>query len=157
DHTLTQIREWSDRGVELRVAVNLSVRNLYDRELVPWLSERLIEHGVTASLLKLEITESQLMDDPMVAMEVLGKMKSLGVSTSIDDFGPGYSSLAYLKNLPIDELKIDRSFVGNMVSHDHDLTIVRSTIDLSHNLGLGVVAEGVEDPETLQLLADMGC
>jgi diguanylate cyclase (GGDEF)-like protein len=154
---LVQIREWSDRGLDLRVAVNLSVRNLYDRDLVPWLSEQLVERGVSASLLKLEITESQLMDDPMLAMEVLGKMKSLGVSTSIDDFGTGYSSLSYLKNLPIDELKIDRSFVGNMVRDDDDLTIVRSTIDLSHNLGLDVVAEGVEEATTLHLLAEMGC
>jgi diguanylate cyclase (GGDEF)-like protein len=157
DHALTQIRDWNDHGIDLRVAVNLSVRNLYDRDLVPWLSQRLIDWGVNAALLKLEITESQLMDDPMLAMEVLGKMKSLGVSTSIDDFGTGYSSLSYLKNLPIDELKIDRSFVGNMVADDNDLTIVRSTIDLSHNLGLDVVAEGVEDAETLHLLADMGC
>ncbi|MBI2704643.1 MAG: EAL domain-containing protein [Actinobacteria bacterium] len=157
DHALVQVREWTDSGLELRVAVNLSVRNLYDRELVAWLNNRLLERAVEASLLKLEITESELMDDPLLAMEVLGKMKSLGVSTSIDDFGTGYSSLAYLKNLPIDELKIDRSFVGHMVRDDNDLTIVRSTIDLSHNLGLDVVAEGVEDAQTLRLLRDLGC
>jgi EAL domain-containing protein (putative c-di-GMP-specific phosphodiesterase class I) len=97
------------------------------------------------------------MDDPLYAMEVLGKLKALGVATSIDDFGTGYSSLAYLKNLPIDELKIDRSFVGSMVDDDSDLTIVRSTIDLSHNLGLDVVAEGVENAETLRHLTDLGC
>ena len=87
----------------------------------------------------------------------MGKLKALGVATSIDDFGTGYSSLAYLKNLPIDELKIDRSFVGAMVTDGSDLTIVRSIIDLSHNLGLDVVAEGVEDAETLAELAEMGC
>jgi len=133
------------------------VRNLYDRDLVPWLSEQLIEHGVDANLLKLEVTESELMDDPLLALEVLGKLKALGASTSIDDFGTGYSSLAYLKHLPIDELKIDKSFVGHMVDDRSDLTIVRSTIDLSHNLGLEVVAEGVEDGSTLHLLAELGC
>ncbi len=108
-------------------------------------------------MLMLEITESELMDDPLYAMEVLGKLKALGAATSIDDFGTGYSSLAYLKNLPIDELKIDRSFVGTMVTDESDLTIVRSIIDLSHNLGLDVVAEGVEDDDTLEQLAEMGC
>ena len=109
--------DWQRHGLELAVAVNLSVRNLYDRELVPWLGERARRSsGSTPVAAQLEITESELMDDPLLAMEVLGKLKALGVATSIDDFGTGYSSLAYLKNLPIDELKIDRSFVGNMVT-----------------------------------------
>jgi len=154
---LTQIRAWLDIGIEIKVGVNLSVRNLYERDLVPWVSDLLIEHGVDARLLKLEVTESELMDDPLLALEVLGKLKALGASTSIDDFGTGYSSLAYLKHLPIDELKIDQSFVGNMVNDRSDRTIVRSTIDLSHNLGLSVVAEGVEDGETLGALAELGC
>jgi diguanylate cyclase (GGDEF)-like protein/PAS domain S-box-containing protein len=157
DQALTQIRTWLDQGIEMTVGVNLSVRNLYDRELVPWLSDLLIERGVDAHLLKLEVTESELMDDPLLALEVLGKLKALGTPTSIDDFGTGYSSLAYLKHLPIDELKIDKSFVGNMINDTSDLTIVRSTIDLSHNLGMSVVAEGVEDGETLRRLADLGC
>jgi diguanylate cyclase (GGDEF)-like protein len=157
DGALAQIRLWLDDGIDLVVGVNLSVRNLYDRELVPWLTGRLIERGVDAHHLKLEVTESELMDDPLLALEVLGKLKALGTPTSIDDFGTGYSSLAYLKHLPIDELKIDKSFVGNMVNDASDLTIVRSTIDLSHNLGISVVAEGVEDPETLRRLAALGC
>ena len=107
-------------------------------------------------MLVLEITETELMDDPLYAMEVLGKLKALGAAASIDDFGTGYSSLAYLKNLPIDELKIDRSFVGMMVTDESDLTIVRSIIDLSHNLGLDVVAEGVEDADTLEQLSRDG-
>ena len=144
-------------GVHVPVAVNLSVRNLYDLELPPWLDNLLAERGADASMLVLEITETELMDDPLYAMEVLGKLKALGAATSIDDFGTGYSSLAYLKNLPIDELKIDRSFVGTMVTDESDLTIVRSIIDLSHNLGLDVVAEGVEDDDTLEQLAEMGC
>jgi diguanylate cyclase (GGDEF)-like protein/PAS domain S-box-containing protein len=157
EHAVDQIVAWRELDIRLRVAVNLSVRNLYDIELAPWLNTLLLDRGVDAGLLTLEITESELMDDPLYAMEVLGKLKALGVATSIDDFGTGYSSLAYLKNLPIDELKIDRSFVGSMVDDDSDLTIVRSTIDLSHNLGLDVVAEGVENAETLDRLADLGC
>jgi diguanylate cyclase len=157
ERSVRQICSWRDEGVHLPVAVNLSVRNLYDLELAPWLNSLLLDHGVEASMLTLEITESELMDDPLYAMEVLGKLKALGLSTSIDDFGTGYSSLAYLKNLPIDELKIDRSFVGSMVTDESDLTIVRSTIDLSHNLGLDVVAEGVEDGATLARLAELGC
>ncbi len=157
ERAVTTVRAWCDEGVSLPVAVNLSVRNLYDLDLPLWLDRLLADHGVDASMLILEITESVLMDDPTYAMEVMGKLKALGVATSIDDFGTGYSSLAYLKNLPIDELKIDRSFVGTMVTDGSDLTIVRSIIDLSHNLGLDVVAEGVEDAETLAQLAEMGC
>ncbi len=157
ERAVTSVRSWCDDGLALPVAVNLSVRNLYDLDLPVWLGELLADQGVDASMLALEITESVLMDDPVYAMEVLGKLKALGVATSIDDFGTGYSSLAYLKNLPIDELKIDRSFVGAMVTDGSDLTIVRSIIDLSHNLGLDVVAEGVEDADTLAQLAEMGC
>jgi predicted signal transduction protein with EAL and GGDEF domain len=157
ENVLGQLRAWCDEGVALRVAVNLSVKDLYDRDLVPWLHDRLDAWGVDASLLKLEITESEVMDDPLLALEVLGKLKTLGVWTSIDDFGTGYSSLAYLKHLPIDELKIDKSFVGNLVHDANDLVIVRSTIDLSHNLGLTVVAEGVEDAATLERLAELSC
>ena len=145
ERAVTTVRTWCEQGVSLPVAVNLSVRNLYDLDLPLWLDQLLADQGVDASMLILEITESVLMDDPTYAMEVMGKLKALGVATSIDDFGTGYSSLAYLKNLPIDELKIDRSFVGTMVTDGSDLTIVRSIIDLSHNLGLDVVAEGVED------------
>jgi diguanylate cyclase (GGDEF)-like protein/PAS domain S-box-containing protein len=155
--TVDQICAWQAHGLQLGVAVNLSVRNLYDHELPGWLGDVLSDAAIDASMLTLEITESELMDDPLYAMEVLGKLKALGVTTSIDDFGTGYSSLAYLKNLPIDELKIDRSFVGSMVTDESDLTIVRSTIELSHNLGLDVVAEGVEDEATLARLAELGC
>jgi diguanylate cyclase (GGDEF)-like protein/PAS domain S-box-containing protein len=157
DHALDQTRLWHLDGFPLRLAVNLSVRNLYDPDLVPWLADRLERYGVDPASLELEVTESELMDDPLLAMDVLSRVKALGATTAIDDFGTGYSSLAYLKHLPIDELKIDKSFVGNMVADDSDLTIVRSTIDLSHNLGLGVIAEGVEDEATLQSLRELGC
>jgi diguanylate cyclase (GGDEF)-like protein len=154
---VAQARWWLDAGLDLTVAVNLSVRNLYDPELVPWVSHLLEDHRLPPDRLAVEITETRLMDDPAVALEVLGRLKALGVSTSVDDFGTGYSSLAYLKHLPLDELKVDRSFVIAMAHDDNDLTIVRSTIDLSHNLGLEVVAEGVEDAATLRALAGLGC
>ena len=139
------------------VAVNLSVRNLYDAELTRWLGELLDETGFPSSLVTLEITESEVMDDPLLAVEVLGQLHELGVHTSIDDFGTGQSSLSYLKHLPIDEIKIDRSFVGGMSSCESDETIVRAIIDLGHNLGLRVVAEGVEEGEIVRRLKTLGC
>jgi EAL domain-containing protein (putative c-di-GMP-specific phosphodiesterase class I) len=132
---IRQLVEWQRHGLELAVAVNLSVRNLYEPELVPWLAGVLAQFGVDGKLLEFEITESELMDDPLLAMEVLGRLKALGVATSIDDFGTGYSSLSYLKHLPIDQLKIDRSFVGNMV-HDERPDDRAIHGDPSHNRGL---------------------
>jgi diguanylate cyclase (GGDEF)-like protein/PAS domain S-box-containing protein len=157
ERAMHEAREWVDAGFDLGVSVNLSVRNLYDPDLVPWLQTAMEATGLPEHLLTLEITESEVMEDPLVAHEVLGKLRAMGVSTSIDDFGTGHSSLAYLKHLPIDEIKVDRSFVGGMGSDASDATIVRSIIDLGRNLGLGVVAEGVEDEETLHRLADLGC
>ena len=113
--------------------------------------------GVEPSLLRVEITESTLMVDPTRTRSTLTRLCELGVRLSIDDYGTGYSSLRYLQQLPVDELKIDRSFVQHMVVNDNDLTIVRSTIDLAHGLGLQVVAEGVENEETWQRLARVGC
>jgi diguanylate cyclase (GGDEF)-like protein len=139
------------------VAVNLSVRNLYDAELTSWLGELLEETSFPPSLITLEITESEVMDDPFLAVEVLGQLHALGVHTSIDDFGTGQSSLSYLKHLPIDEIKIDRSFVGGMATCASDETIVRAIIDLGHNLGLRVVAEGVEDDDMVSRLKTLGC
>jgi len=157
ERAILETREWTDAGVDLGVSINLSVRNLYDPDLVPWLQATIDRSGLPAHLLTLEITESEVMEDPLVALDVLGRLRAMGVATSIDDFGTGHSSLAYLKHLPIDEIKIDRSFVGGMGDDASDATIVRSIIDLGRNLGLGVVAEGVEDAETLHRLADLGC
>lgn len=154
---IRQAGEWARSGLEVGVSLNLSVRNLKEEDLVPWLEQQLRTYALDPALVTLEITESQLMDDPIQAMQVLESVQRLGITTSIDDFGTGHSSLAYLKHLPISELKIDRSFVGNMLAEESDLTIVRSTIDLAHNLGLGVVAEGVEDGPTLGHLAELGC
>lgn len=154
----THCREWSALGLELRVAVNLSAHNLYDAEL-PQVVDRLLLEGDhdRPVQLRLEITETALMPGPSRSLDVLNRLSAQGVRISIDDFGTGYSSLAYLKRLPIDELKIDKSFVTAMVHDSDDAAIVRSTIDLAHNLGLRVVAEGVEDEATYELLAGMHC
>ena len=154
---IAQCREWSDAGLDLRVAVNLSARNLLDPTLPDDVSRLLANWSVPASLLELEITESTIMVDPKRAMEVLRRLHSMGIALSIDDFGTGYSSLAYLKALPVNELKIDRTFVEAMTSNRGDAFIVRSTIDLAHNLHLQVVAEGVEDARTMEELTALGC
>lgn len=154
---LAQAREWFDAGLDLKVSVNLSARNLLDPQLPEDVSDLLAKWRVPAALLELEITESTIMVDPKRAMEVLRRLHTMGIALSIDDFGTGYSSLAYLKELPVNELKIDRTFVANMASNRGDAFIVRSTIDLAHNLRLQVVAEGVEDEHTMNELAELGC
>ncbi|TAK07351.1 MAG: EAL domain-containing protein [Candidatus Manganitrophaceae bacterium] len=154
---LAQCRTWRDEGQEIRVAVNLSTRNLQDPQLSEQVLNALRTHGVPPDFLELEITESILMADPPRAMEILSGLNEKGVRFSIDDFGVGYSSLGYLKRLPVSAIKIDRSFVKNMVTDEEDVTIVRSTIDLAHNLGRKVIAEGVETGEIRGRLASLGC
>jgi diguanylate cyclase (GGDEF)-like protein len=154
---LAQQRCWLDAGTAVPVAVNLSTRCLLDAGL-PRMVERLLgEHGVPARLLRLEVTESAVMGDAARCMDVLQRLHDLGVHLSIDDFGTGYSSMAYLRRLPVDELKIDRSFVLGMTTTAQDLVLVRTAIDLGHNLGLTVVAEGVEGAEHVSALRDLGC
>lgn len=145
------------RGLALRVSVNLSTRDLLDPELSNRLADILLRHGVPASGFCLEITESAIMDDPQRAEAMLNRLSEQGFKLSIDDFGTGYSSLAYLKRLPVDELKIDKSFVMSMQTDQDDAMIVRSTIDLAHNLGLTVVAEGVENAAILESLRTLAC
>jgi diguanylate cyclase (GGDEF)-like protein/PAS domain S-box-containing protein len=152
-----QTRAWHDEGLMLSVAVNLSAHDLQDAELPTRVSELLTRWNIDAEWLKLELTESALMADPTQALQVLTELCELGVRIAIDDFGTGYSSLGYLKRLPAHELKIDRTFVADMAAQERDHAIVRSTIDLGHNLGLEAVAEGVEDQRTLDLLSGMGC
>jgi diguanylate cyclase len=152
-----QARLWQDAGRTMPIAVNLSMRDLHDVHLPETIEDLLGQWSVPPRLLRVEITESSLMADPERALAIMARLASLGVRIAIDDFGTGYSSLAYLKKLPADELKIDRSFVSGMRGDASNRAIVRSTIDLAHNLGLRVVAEGVEDAATWQLLAQLGC
>ena len=153
-----QIRQWLDAGrAPIRVAVNLSARQLRQADLPTRVSAVLAATGIPPSLLKFEITESMAMDNPDRAITLLHGLKTLGVSLAIDDFGTGYSSLAYLKRLPIDYLKIDRSFVDDIVIDPNDQAIARGTIALAHSLGLKVIAEGVEDAEQLEVLRQNHC
>jgi diguanylate cyclase (GGDEF)-like protein len=154
---IAQTARWRAAGIHVRVGVNLSVRNLTDTELPGLVSRLLKDAGLGADCLDLEITESILMADPGRAMAVLEPLSDMGVRLAIDDFGTGYSSLAYLRQLPLSVLKIDRAFIGNMTTSDNDRIIVRSTIELAHNLGLEVIAEGVEDAPTAAALAALGC
>jgi diguanylate cyclase (GGDEF)-like protein len=154
---LRQCRTWQLEGLDLCVGVNLSARNLLDVHLPDTVGELLGRWEVPPSLLELEITESTILADPVRAMHVLSRLSGMGVRLAIDDFGTGYSSLAYLKRLPVDELKIDKSFVQGMEEDENDAVIVRSTIDLGRNLGLRVVAEGVESAEAWRQLVSLGC
>ncbi len=154
---LTQVKAWSDAGRPLPVAVNLSARNLLDEHLPCQVADALAAHEVPASLLKLEVTESAIMSDPVSAARVLRELAALGLEISIDDFGAGYTSLGQLKSLPITEFKIDKSFVMNMNHDASDALIVHSVVDLGHNLGLTIVAEGVENPGALAQLSAYGC
>ena len=144
-------------GATVRIAINLSTRDLLDLDFPSRLDAILARHAVPASGFCLEITESAIMDDPQRAESTLNRLSERGFKLSIDDFGTGYSSLAYLKRLPVDELKIDKSFVMNMETDDDDAKIVRSTIDLAHNLGLTVVAEGVENQLIWDKLRELSC
>jgi diguanylate cyclase (GGDEF)-like protein len=157
EHALSQSRQWQDAGLPTKVAVNISARNLLDSELPDDVAKLLVKHRMTPDYLELEITESAIVADPERALDILTQLHDRGVHISIDDFGTGYSSLAHLKKLPVSNLKIDASFVSDMTDDENDAIIVRSTVDLSHNLGLNVIAEGVEDQETLDILKVLDC
>jgi diguanylate cyclase (GGDEF)-like protein len=152
-----QCGEWLRDGLRLAVSVNISARDLMNRDLPGEVGALLAEHQVPAALLCLEITESGFMEDPAHAQKVLDRLSELGVRLSIDDYGTGYSSLSYIMKLPVQELKIDQSFISRMASDEEIATIVRSTIDLGHNLGLKVVAEGVENRSVWNMLRSLGC
>ncbi len=153
DVTLEAMSSWPGQ----EVAVNVPVRNLYDRALPAQVMEKLAAHGVAPERLILEITEREIMEDHRAISDVLGALDQQGVRISIDDFGTGFSSLTHLRRLPISEIKIDQSFIRGMLDRENDYIIARSIIDLAHNLGHRVVAEGVEDTATLDLLRGLGC
>ncbi len=157
DTAISQTDLWQKQGIPIGVSVNLSAYNLQNPHLVSIVQYLLGNSILEPAQLILEITESAMMANPKLAASVLTSFYEMGIKISIDDFGTGYSSLAYLKNLPVHELKIDRSFVMNIVTDKSDFSIVKSTIDLAHNLGLSVVAEGVEDQASWDVLESLGC
>jgi diguanylate cyclase (GGDEF)-like protein len=148
---------WHQAGLELPLAVNLSAHDLYDTHLVDRVKGLFATFGLPPELIQFELTESALMAEPAAAMETVCRLKDIGVQLFVDDFGTGYSGLSYLHRLPVDGIKIDQSFVIPMVNNSDSAVIVSSTIDLGHNLGLQVVAEGVENEAILERLASLGC
>ena len=157
ENALKETALWREQGLELVVAVNLSTRNLLDADFPNVVAGLLKTYNYPASALKLEITETSIMADPEFALQIVQRIADTGVTISIDDFGTGYSSLAYIKRLPVSELKIDKAFVMDMLNDENDATIVHATIELAHNLGLSVVAEGVENRATMENLRQQGC
>ncbi|HKJ22164.1 MAG TPA: EAL domain-containing protein [Gammaproteobacteria bacterium] len=157
DAALSQSHAWAGRGLQLPIAVNLSARNLRDADLANGIERRMTGTDAQAGTLDLEITESAVMEDPQGALEILARLRALGASLFIDDFGTGYSSLGYLKKLPVNAVKIDKSFVFDMLENSDSAAIVRSTITLAHDLGLEVVAEGVETLAVWERLKELGC
>ena len=157
DMTVRQWAEWRRQGRNLEVSANLSARNLHDPDLAHEVSRLLWKGKIPPGQLTLEITESAVMGDPGRALDLLPRLRGMGLRLSIDDFGTGYSSLAYLKQMPVGQVKVDRSFVTHVHQDATDAAIVRGTIDLAHNLGLEVVAEGVETAQACETVRSLGC
>ena len=156
-HALQQGSIWHRQGIDIRIAVNLSTRNFLDPDFPDVITGLLAAYDFPPELLMLEITETTIMTDPDYSLGAINRITQIGVQFSIDDFGTGYSSLSYLKKLPISEIKIDKSFVLEMMTDENDAVIVHATIELAHNLGLKVVAEGVENKVIMKKLQDLGC
>jgi EAL domain-containing protein (putative c-di-GMP-specific phosphodiesterase class I) len=157
DNVTTRLAGWHEEGLNPRVAINVSARDLYSQSIVTHLKRRLDEFQLPSHQFQIEVTESALVADPARAGIILRRISDLGIDISLDDFGTGYSSLQYLRQMPLNEIKVDQSFVSCMTRHRDDASIVSSTIELAHSLGLRTVAEGVEDQPTLQLLGQLGC
>ena len=157
ESALRQCRAWREQGIDLTVAVNVAMRNILDERFPDELSHLLAKFGLEPAVLELELTETSVLADPPRAKAILHRLRETGVKLAVDDFGTGYASLAYLSELPVDEIKIDRSFVTAMDTDERYARIVRSTIDLGRNLSLSVVAEGVETGEVWSRLTDLGC
>ena len=156
-NAIDQYMVWDKQGIDINISINISARDFQDPDLLKLIENLVLTSSIDPARLTLELTESAVMTDTKKAFNSLSELDKMGVKLAIDDFGTGYSSLEYLKRLPVDELKIDRSFVVDMTTSKDDAAIVRSTIDLAHNLGLHVVAEGVEDQAALDLLKEMDC
>ena len=157
NEAIIQCKQWSQEGLCIKVSVNISARDLVDPEFPVFVDQKLAEYKLPATMLCLEITESSLMKDPKQSLVTLKYLSDIGVSIAIDDFGTGYSSLAYIAKFPVNELKIDRFFVKDMLENPKNNAIVKSTIMLAHNLGIQVVAEGIENEEESALLSAYGC
>jgi EAL domain-containing protein (putative c-di-GMP-specific phosphodiesterase class I) len=157
EEAVRQCGAWLASGITLGISINVSSRDLLDRELPQVLTTALRNHAVAPELITIEVTESALMEDPNRAQETVKALKDLGLRLAIDDYGAGYSSLAYLQRLQCDELKVDRGFVTYAAERAKDAAIVRSTIELGHSLGMTVVAEGVESADGMKILRDHGC
>ena len=154
---LAQADQWHNDQLKIGVAINLSPSTLLDTDLPDVITGLLASYNLPARHITFEITEGSIFKDPDLALEILTRLAEMGINISIDDFGTGYSSLSYLKKLPVSELKIDKSFIQDMLENENDEIIVRSTIDLAHNMGLKVVAEGAEEKETVARLKSLGC
>ena len=157
EKSIQQAKRWRDMGWDIVISFNISSRDLVNPELPKLVEDELTRVGVEPGRIAIEVTESGFMEDPGQALDILKRLEKLGIKLAIDDYGTGFSSLAYIKKLPVQELKIDQSFVRNMVTDRNDAIIVKSTIDLGHNMGLKVVAEGVEDVEIMKMLKSLGC
>ena len=157
DHAIQQCRTWQDTGAPVHLAINISAKSLQEQTLPAKLNALLEKWRVEPRFVKIEITESSIMADPAHALAITSLLQSLGIRLSMDDFGTGYSSLTHLRALPIDEIKVDKSFVFGMLTSEADAAIVRTMIDLGHNLGKQVCAEGVEDEATWRMLGELGC
>jgi diguanylate cyclase (GGDEF)-like protein len=157
NNALSQVEKWHRQKLKVSISINLSPSTFLDTDLPDLIIGLLSLYDIPAHYVILEITEGSMIKDPDLAMEILTRLTQRGIKISIDDFGTGYSSLAYLKKLPVSEVKIDKSFVIDMINNENDAVIVKAIIDLGHNLSLNVVAEGVEDKETAAQLKKLGC
>ena len=156
-HAVAQCAEWRNRGLPMNISVNISACDLVDDDLPARLAQILEKEGCAAQWITLEVTENAIVGEPGHALKNLERLHELGCKLALDDYGTGYSTLAYLRRLPLDELKVDKSFTMGMTTDASDALIVRSTIELAHKLGLAVVAGGVEDEATLKRLRALGC
>jgi len=157
DSALTQARHWREAAHDLPVAVNLSARMIHNPDLLRYIVTSLQRHAVPPASLTVEITESAMMANPSSGMEVVSRLRAEGVKVSLDDFGTGHCSLAYLRDLPVNELKIDGSFIRDITTSSKTASIIRAIIDLAHTLSLRVVAEGIENADTYELLKSFDC